>query len=60
MASTTYVITNGVPAPQDGNALVIALATVGAVLVAAGIVVAAYFVYKKKQTNSDKQNRTEN
>ena len=60
MTTAKYVITNGVPAPQEKSTLLIVLAIVGAVVVAAGFVVAAYFVYKKKQTDSSKQNRTEN
>lgn len=51
-AETEYFIENGVPAPADPEAnytLVIVLATVGGLLVVAGIVVLAYFGYRKKR-----------
>ena len=50
-AETEYFIENGVPAPADPEAdhtLVIVLATVGGLLVVAGIIVLAYFGYRKK------------
>ena len=51
-SETEYTVQNGAPAPsfeeEGGRTLVIVLAVVGGALVLAGIVLAAYFAYRKK------------
>lgn len=55
VTSAQYVITNGVPAPEEGknHTLVIVLAAVGAAIAIGGFL-AAYFIYRKKQANLKK------
>lgn len=63
VAESEFNVENGVPAPEKGGnrALVISLAVIGSVIFVAGLCLAAYFIFKKKQNKPiDPTQKTEN